>query len=36
VGRILSAWEERGIVNGGRQRLVLCDAHALVKIAEEE
>lgn len=36
VSRILSAWEERGIVNGGRQRLVLCDAHALVKIAEEE
>lgn len=36
VSRILSAWEAKGIVNGGRQRLVLCDPHALVKIAEEE
>lgn len=36
VSRILSAWEHRSIVSGGRQHLVLCDPHALVKIAEEE
>lgn len=36
VSRILSAWEERGIVKGGRQHLLLCDPHALVRVAEEE
>lgn len=35
VSRTLSAWEQRGIIAGGRQRLVLCDPHALVRIAEE-
>ncbi len=36
VSRTLSAWEQRGIVDGGRQHLVLRDSHALVRIAEEE
>lgn len=36
VSRILSAWEARGIINGGRQHLVLSNPHALVKVAEEE
>lgn len=34
VSRVLSAWEQEGIVDGGRQHLVLRDAHALVRIAE--
>lgn len=36
VSRVLSAWEGRGIVNGGRQRLVVRDPHALVRVADEE
>lgn len=36
VSRILSAWKERGIIDGGRQHLVVSDPHALVKVAEEE
>jgi CRP-like cAMP-binding protein len=36
VSRILSGWKERGIVDGGRQHLVVSNPHALVKIAEEE
>lgn len=36
VSRILSAWQDRGIVSGGRQHLVLREPHALVKVAEEE
>lgn len=35
VSRILSAWKERGIIDGGRQHLVVCNPHALVKVAEE-
>lgn len=35
VSRVLSAWEQQGIVDGGRQHLVLRDPHALVRIAEE-
>jgi len=34
VSRILSAWEQRGLVEGGRQRIVLCDPHALFGLAE--
>jgi CRP-like cAMP-binding protein len=34
VSRILSAWEQRGLVEGGRQRIVLCNPHALVGLAE--
>jgi CRP-like cAMP-binding protein len=35
VSRLLSAWEERGIVKSGRQRIVLTNPHALVTIAED-
>jgi CRP-like cAMP-binding protein len=35
VSRVLSAWEQAGLVDGGRQRVVLRDPHALVRIAEE-
>lgn len=34
VSRILSAWEARGLVEGGRQKLVVCDAAALSRLAE--
>jgi CRP-like cAMP-binding protein len=35
VSRLLSAWEERGIVKSGRQRIVLTNPHGLVAIAED-
>jgi CRP/FNR family transcriptional regulator, nitrogen oxide reductase regulator len=35
VSRILSAWEQEGIVDGGRRHLILRDPHALASIAEE-
>jgi CRP-like cAMP-binding protein len=35
VSRALSAWEERGIVRSGRQRIVLTKPDALVAIAED-
>ena len=35
VSRLLSAWEERGILESGRQRIVLTKPHALVAIAED-
>lgn len=35
VSRTLSAWENAGIVLGGRQRVVITDPHALVAIAED-
>jgi CRP-like cAMP-binding protein len=35
VSRVLSGWEQEGIVDGGRQHLVLRDARALARIAEE-
>ena len=35
VSRLLSAWEERGIVKSGRQRIALTKPHALVAIAED-
>ena len=34
VSRILSAWEQQGLVEGGRQRIVLRDPHRLFGIAE--
>jgi CRP/FNR family transcriptional regulator, nitrogen oxide reductase regulator len=34
VSRILSAWEEQGLVEGGRQRIVICDAQKLLTLAE--
>ena len=36
VSRILSAWEAEGLVEGGRQRIVLRDAHRLQGLAEGE
>jgi CRP-like cAMP-binding protein len=35
VSRLLSAWEERGIVRTGRQRIVLTKPRALVALAED-
>jgi CRP-like cAMP-binding protein len=35
VSRLLSAWEDQGIVQSGRQRIVLTTPHALVAIAED-
>ncbi len=35
VSRILSAWEERDLVEGGRQRIVIRDPHKLFTLAEE-
>ena len=34
VSRILSAWETQGLVEGGRQRIVLRDPHRLHTLAE--
>jgi CRP-like cAMP-binding protein len=34
VSRILSAWEQQGLVEGGRQRIVLRDPHRLHCLAE--
>ena len=34
VSRILSAWEQQGLVEGGRQRIVLRDPHKLFSLAE--
>lgn len=33
VSRILSGWESQGLVDGGRQRIVLRDPHRLFKLA---
>ena len=35
VSRILSDWEQRGLVASGRERVVLCKSHELVVIAED-
>ncbi|WP_029009660.1 Crp/Fnr family transcriptional regulator [Azospirillum halopraeferens] len=35
VSRTLSAWESRGIVEGGRQHVLIRKPHALVAIAED-
>ena len=35
VSRLLSGWEERGIVRSSRQRIVLTKPRALVAIAED-
>lgn len=34
VSRILSAWEGRGLVRGGRQKLTVCDVAGLKAVAE--
>jgi CRP-like cAMP-binding protein len=35
VSRILSGWEQRGLIEGGRQRIVLREPHKLFVLAEE-
>ena len=35
VSRILSAWEQQGLIEGGRQRIVLREPHRLLVLAEE-
>ncbi|MEI8167072.1 MAG: Crp/Fnr family transcriptional regulator [Chloroflexales bacterium] len=35
VSRILSAWEAQGIISTGRERVTLCDAPRLTRIAED-
>lgn len=35
VSRILSAWEKRGWVKSGREKVVLCNLHELVALGEE-
>jgi CRP/FNR family transcriptional regulator, nitrogen oxide reductase regulator len=35
VSRLISAWEDRGILSGGRQHIVLLNADALVAIAQD-
>lgn len=35
VSRILSNWEKQGIIEGGRERIVLSDPHRVVVIAED-
>ena len=36
VSRILSAWESKGIVEGGRQKLTVTDPQRLLKLADGE
>jgi CRP-like cAMP-binding protein len=36
VSRTLSGWEQQGLIEGGRQRIVLRDPHRLFKLAETE
>jgi CRP/FNR family transcriptional regulator, nitrogen oxide reductase regulator len=35
VSRTLSAWEERGLVELGRQQVIIRQPHALIAIAED-
>lgn len=35
VSRVLSAWQERGIIDGGRRRIIIRRPHALVGLAED-
>jgi CRP-like cAMP-binding protein len=34
VSRTLSGWEDQGLIEGGRQRIVVRDPHRLVMLAE--
>jgi CRP-like cAMP-binding protein len=36
VSRTLSAWEERGIVDCGRRRIIVAKSQLLESIAEEQ
>jgi CRP-like cAMP-binding protein len=35
VSRILSGWEQRGLIDSGRERIIICQPHELVSIAED-
>lgn len=35
VSRILSEWEQKGLVNSGRERVTLRQAHEIMLIAED-
>ena len=35
VSRVMSAWDQSGIIASGRQHIVVFDPHALVRIAED-
>lgn|SRR5215213_2382654 len=35
VSRTLSSWEQQGLIESGRQRIVLCDPHKLFQLAEQ-
>jgi CRP-like cAMP-binding protein len=36
VSRTLSAWESQGLIESGRQRVVLRDPHRLFTLAEQD
>lgn len=35
VSRILRSWEQQGLISSGRERVVICNPHGLVTIAED-
>ncbi len=35
VSRTLSSWEHQGLIETGRERIIICDPHGLVSIAED-
>ena len=35
VSRLLSGWDQRGLIASGRQRITLRDLHGLMKLADE-
>lgn len=35
VSRILSQWEQQGLIKSGREKIIICFPHGLVKIAED-
>jgi DNA-binding transcriptional regulator YhcF (GntR family) len=35
VSRILSKWEQKGLISTSRMQVILCRAHELVMIAED-
>ena len=35
VSRILSQWENQGLIKSGREKIIICFPHGLVKIAED-
>jgi hypothetical protein len=35
VSRILSKWEQKGLISTSRMQVILCKAHELVMIAED-